>query len=76
MLGNRSRDCETTITIDYLRALHAAYEHFLADIAKVIPVIRVSWHRFQSAEAMAETIAREYASMLNVRVVNFPDVDA
>lgn len=65
----RSRDCESTISIEYLRDLHRAYDEFLTEIAHVIPVIRVSWHRFHTAEEMAATIAEEYSSMLNIRHV-------
>jgi len=67
----RSRDCETTISLDYLRQLHTAYEEFLQDIARVIPVIRVSWSKFQDAEKMAAMIAKEYSSMLNIHRVSF-----
>lgn len=33
----RARGCETAITLDYLRGLHAAYEEFIADISRVRP---------------------------------------
>jgi hypothetical protein len=46
----RNRSCESTVTIEYLRALHAAYETFLHDIARVIPVIRVDYSMFRTAE--------------------------
>eukprot|EP00911_Craspedida_sp_UC1_P001739 UC1_evm1s1326 len=39
-ISMRSRDCECGIPMEYLRRLHAAYEEFLVDIARIIPVIR------------------------------------
>jgi deoxyadenosine kinase len=56
----RSRNVEGTISIDYLRALYAAYAQFVTDISRVIPVIRVDYERFSTAEEMAEMIKREY----------------
>ena len=41
----RSRDCESNVSIDFLRALHAAYEEFIEDIARAIPVIKVDKQR-------------------------------
>lgn len=56
----RARDCESGITLDYLRALYQGYEDFVADISRVIPVIRVDYERFATAEEMAEVIQRSY----------------
>jgi len=67
----RKRDCESGIPLDYLKALHAAYEVFIADIARVIPVIKVDYSRFQTAEDMARVIKTEYAQIANIRYVNF-----
>lgn len=54
----RSRDCESTITLEYLQSLHAAYEEFITDIARIIPVIRVNYDKFRTADEMAEMIVR------------------
>ena len=56
----RSRGCETGITLKYLEDLHAAYEAFLADIARVIPVIKVDYSRFHSVDEMARVVKEEY----------------
>jgi len=56
----RSRDVEKEIELDYLRALYQGYEEFVADISRVIPVIRVDYERFATAQEMAEVIKREY----------------
>jgi hypothetical protein len=67
----RARDCETTISIEYLRSLHHAYETFITEIAKIIPVIKVDYSRFRTAEEMAAAIKREYEDIANIRHVTF-----
>ena len=67
----RDRDCENGITLEYLQGLHAAYEEFIADISKVIPVIKVNYSEFRTAEEMAEKIAQEYEQIANIRTVDF-----
>lgn len=54
----RSRDCEVGIKLEYLRDLHKAYEEFLQDIARIIPVIRVNYEQFHTTDEMAEMIVR------------------
>ena len=54
----RQRECESTISIEYLRSLHAAYEEFIRDIARIIPVIRVNYEKFRTANEMADMIVR------------------
>lgn len=66
----RSRDCEVGIKLDYLRDLHKAYEEFLQDIARIIPVIRVNYEQFHTTDEMAEMIVREYAEMASIRYVD------
>jgi len=53
----RNRECENGITIEYMRSLHAAYEFFIADIARVIPVIKVDYSTFRTAEEMVRISA-------------------
>lgn len=67
----RSRGCESGISLEYLTALHAAYERFIKDIARVIPVIKVDYERFHTAEEMAEVIKAEYTKIANIRQVRF-----
>merc|ERR1711957_879157 len=67
----RSRDCESGVPLEYLQALHAAYEAFISDIARVIPVIKVDYSRFRTAEEMAAVVKAEYAKIANVRHVSF-----
>jgi len=56
----RNRDVESGISLEYLQALYAEYEAFIADISRTVPVIRIDYDRFHSAEEMAEIIEREY----------------
>ena len=60
----RQRECENTISLEYLQSLHAAYEDFIKDVSRIIPVIRVNYERFHSADEMAEMIVRcEHSSL-------------
>ena len=73
----RNRGCETGITIEYLTKLYDAYEEFIKEISQVIPVIRVNYSKFKTAEEMAQIIKREYDSMHNIRKVDYDEpVDA
>ena len=68
-IRSRSRDVEANISLEYLRALHDGYEEFVASISKVIPVIRVDYERFATAEEMARVIEREYLDASFLRQV-------
>jgi len=70
----RKRDCESGIPLEYLKSLHAAYEVFIADIARIIPVIKVDYSNFRTAEEMAKVIKQEYAQIANIRHVTFGKV--
>lgn len=59
-IQGRGRGMESGITLEYLRALHQGYEQFVTEISKKIPVIRVDYERFATADEMAEVIEREY----------------
>ena len=63
----RSRECESTISLEYLTHLHRAYEEFIQDIARIIPVIRVNYEHFRTAEEMADMIMR-YVGMVTAEV--------
>ena len=65
----RSRDVESTIKLEYLEALAEGYREFVANISKVIPVIRIDYERFATAEEMAEVIKREYLDASFLRQV-------
>ena len=69
----RSRGCESGMSLDYLKALHQAYEEFISDISRVIPVIKVDYSKFPTAEQMAKAIKVQYAEIANIRHVAFND---
>ncbi len=56
----RGRGVESGITLEYLAALHRGYEEFVTDISRMVPVIRVDYDRFATAEEMTQVITREY----------------
>lgn len=67
----RNRDVESGISLEYLAALRANYEHFITDISRFVPVVRVDWEQFRDAEAMATVIEREYLGSSFVRNVTW-----
>ena len=56
----RSRGCEVGIELSYLRRLREGYEEFLEEIARLIPVIRVSYDDYWETEKLAAAVTREY----------------
>lgn len=67
----RSRGCETGVSLEYLRVLHEEYNQLLSDLSKRIPVIRVRWSQFKTAEEMARVIHAEYRKMRQIVDVGF-----
>ena len=67
----RSRECESSLPLDYLRKLSRAYEDFLEDISQIIPVLRVNWSEFHSAEDMAVQIQEQYKAMRSIKRVDW-----
>ena len=65
----RNRQCEQSISLEYLNALYKAYEDFVNEIAKVIPVIKVDYQRFHSADQMAKVVKQEYEQISNIKYV-------
>jgi deoxyadenosine kinase len=65
----RNRDIEAKIELGYLEALYEGYQEFVESISRVIPVIRVDYERFATAEEMAGVIKREYLHASFLRTV-------
>jgi deoxyadenosine kinase len=59
-IRERSRGCETGITVEYLSRLYNGYEEFMLEISRVIPVLRVQWNEYWDVEPLAQAISREY----------------
>ena len=72
-IQQRSRDVESGIEMAYLQMLHEEYERFIGDIARMVPVIRVSWEQYRDAQEMAEVIEREYLRGSFLRDVSWGD---
>ncbi len=70
-IRERNRGVESGISLEYLRGLHREYEVFIGEIARLIPVIRVSWEQYRDAEEMATVIEREYLGSSFVREVDW-----
>eukprot|EP01116_Phalansterium_solitarium_P020369 TRINITY_DN5994_c0_g1_i2.p1 TRINITY_DN5994_c0_g1~~TRINITY_DN5994_c0_g1_i2.p1 ORF type:complete len:237 (+),score=71.00 TRINITY_DN5994_c0_g1_i2:84-794(+) len=70
-IKQRSRDCESTISLEYLQNLYRAYNEFILEIARAIPVIRVNYSKFRTAEEMAAMIKEEYEKMRLIHTVDF-----
>ena len=66
-IRTRARGCETGITVEYLTSLYNAYEVFIAEIARVIPVIKIDYSEFRTPDEMAQRIVREYERIANIR---------
>ena len=66
-IRERNRDVESGITIEYLSALYQGYEEFIADISRIIPVIRVDYDRFATAEEMTRVILDQYLNQSFLR---------
>lgn len=69
-IKERNRACEAGITLEYLTRLRDAYELFLNDISRAIPVIKVDYAKFHSAEDMARMVVAKYKDMRAIHVVD------
>lgn len=69
-IHKRGRECEKGITLEYLTKLYNAYEDFLKEICRLIPVIRVNWSTYKSAEEMAVIIKETFEKMQNIKVID------
>ena len=70
-IGMRGRNIENGISLDYLNMLYQEYEIFIEEIARTIPVIRVSWEQFRNADEMAKMIEKEYLKTSFLRSVQW-----
>lgn len=59
-IKERQRSCEAGVSLEYLERLYDNYEEFLAEISKLIPVLRVKWERFIRVDELADAITKEY----------------
>lgn len=52
----RARDCETGLTLDYLKALHAGYEDWIERMKHRLTIVRVPWNTFGTTESVLSYI--------------------
>ncbi len=55
-IKQRSRNCETSITLEYLTDLHSSYENFINSISKEISVIKIDWNTYRDPKEIAKEI--------------------
>lgn len=58
-IKQRSRGCETGITLEYLSSLKKGYEDWLEDISNRIQVIKVDWNKFGETDDIVKKIKEE-----------------
>lgn len=59
-IKERGRPCESGITLEYLQALHAKYQQFIAKISNTVFVIQVPWDEFCTDDEIAFEIFTTY----------------
>jgi deoxyadenosine kinase len=57
----RGRPCEDGIDLEYLKALKAGYEEWLADVEPRIPVLRLKWDEFRDTNEVVAQINQKLA---------------
>ena len=62
---------EKGITLNYLTSLFIAYEEFISQISKIIPVIKVDWNEFKTADELATEIEKEYKKIQIILTVKW-----
>lgn len=72
-INARSRGCESGISLEYLQNLKAAYDVFITEISRLIPVIKVNYEQFRTADEMADAIAEKYNSLGRVQHVFYDE---
>jgi len=69
----RNRGCESGITLEYLQNLKQAYDVFILEISRLIPVIKVNYERFRTVDEMAAAIADKYMSLGRIQHVFYEE---
>jgi len=70
-IKSRNREMEKGITLEYLQGLYKAYDEFIMDISRVIPVIKVNWAQFRDPQEVATMIKGEWEKMQSIHHVDF-----
>jgi deoxyadenosine kinase len=67
----RSRDCESSISLEYLKKLYKGYEEWLQQISKIIPVIKVDWSEYKTMDEVLDKVMDAYNKIHNIQYVSF-----
>ena len=70
-IHKRNRGMESGITIEYLRQLHTAYNEWLEDISRTIPVFKIDWSEFIDPSIVEQKIRENISLMKNITSINF-----
>ena len=57
-IKQRSRNCETTISLDYLESLKKGYEDWLKEMEPKVTIIKLNWNNFQNTKNVVEKIKK------------------
>lgn len=58
-VNQRSRDCESGLTLEYLSSLKKGYEEWLEDVKDRIPIIYLDWNTYQDPKKVADLIRKK-----------------
>lgn len=61
-VNERSRGCESGLTLEYLQDLRKGYEEWLEDVKDRIPVIRLDWNTYQDHKKIADIIRNKLSN--------------
>jgi len=65
----RNRSCESSIPLSYLYGLKECYDEYLEKISKEIPVIKVNYSKFKTAQEMSKIIMEQWKKISIVRSI-------
>ena len=66
-INERSRGCESGISLDYLKNLRLEYNLFLDEISKIIPVIVIDWNTYKDPKVIAKKIKDDWRQMRSIK---------
>ena len=61
-VNERSRGCESGLTLEYLQDLRKGYEEWLEDVKDRITVIRMDWNTYQDHKKIADIIRNKLSN--------------
>lgn len=69
-IRKRGRGMESKITLEYMKDLHQAYQEFLQEISRTVPVIRINWNEFRDdIDAVTSRVVEEIKAINRVHTI-------